>query len=40
MLPMSNKPGKLYGTAKTHRFHNSSGIAVDNPNFCPIMDQS
>ena len=40
MLPTSNQPGQLYGTAKTHKFDNTADIAVDNLKFCPIIAQS
>ena len=40
MLPTSNQPGQLYGTAKTHKFDNTADIAIDNLKFCPIIAQS
>ena len=40
MLPTSNQPGQLYGTAKTHKFGNIADITVDNLKFCPIIAQS
>ena len=39
MLPTSNQPGQLYGTAKTHKFDNIADITVDNLKFCPIIAQ-
>ena len=38
MRPVSYKPGKLYTTAKTHKF-NSLDITVDNLQFRPIISQ-
>ena len=40
MLPTSNQPGQLYGTAKTHKFDNTADITIDNLKFCPIIAQS
>ena len=40
MLPKSNKPGQLYGTAKTHKFTNIDEIAIDNLKFHPIIAQT
>ena len=40
MLPTSNQPGQLYGTTKTHKFHNIAAITVDNPKSLPIKAQS
>ena len=39
MLPTSNRPGQLYGTAKTQTFDSIAGITVDNLKFCPIIAQ-
>ena len=39
MRPASHKPGKLYGTAKTHKFNSLDDINVDNLKFCPIISQ-
>ena len=40
MLPTSNRPGQLYGTAKTHNFDNTADSAVDNIKFHLIIAQS
>ena len=40
MLPTSNQPGQLYGTAKTHKFDNTADITVDNLNFRPNIAPS
>ena len=40
MLPTSNQPGQLYGTAIIHKLDNTADIAVDNLKFCPIIAQS
>ena len=40
MLPTSNQPGQLHGTAKTHKFDNTADITVDNLKFSPIIAQS
>ena len=40
MLPTSNQPGKLYGSAKTDKFNNTANITVDNIKFRPIIAQS
>ena len=39
MLPISNQPRQLYGTAKTHKFDNIADITVDNLKFHPIIAQ-
>ena len=39
MLPKSNQPGQLYGTAKTHTFANFDEITIDNLKFRPIIAQ-
>ena len=39
MLPISNQPGQLYGTAKTHKFDNIADITEDNLKFHPIIAQ-
>ena len=36
MRPVSHEPGKLYATAKTHKFSSLDHITVDNLKFCPI----
>ena len=40
ILPKSNQPGQLYGTAKTHKFINIDEITIDNLKFCPIIAQT
>ena len=40
MLPKSNQPGQLYGTAKTHKFNSIEDITLENLKFCPIIAQS
>ena len=40
MLPKSNQPGQLHGTAKTHKFTNIDEIIVDNLKFRPIIAQT
>ena len=40
MLLTSNQPGQLYGTAKTHKFNNTTDITVDNLKFGLIIAQS
>ena len=40
MLPKSNQPGQLYGTAKTHKFSSIEDITLENLKFCPIITQS
>ena len=40
MLPKSNQPGQLYGTAKTHKFTNIDEITIDNLKFRPIIAQT
>ena len=40
MLPTSNQPGQLYGTAKTHKFDNTADITADYLEFRPIITQS
>ena len=37
--PVSNQPGKLYATAKTHKFNSLDKITVDNLEFRPILSQ-
>ena len=39
MLPKSNQPGQLYGTAKTHKFDNIDDIALENLKFRQIIAQ-
>ena len=40
MLPKSNQPGQLYGTAKTHKFSSIDHITLENLKFRPIITQS
>ena len=40
MLPKSNQPGQLYGTAKTHKFDNIEDITLENLKFRPMIPQS
>ena len=40
MLPMSNQPEQLYGTAKTQQFDNTANITVNNLKFRLIVAQS
>ena len=40
VLPKSNQPGQLYGTAKTHKFNSIEDITLENLKFRPIMAQS
>ena len=40
MLPKSNQPGKIYGTAKTHKFNSIEDITLENLKFHPIVAQS
>ena len=37
MRPVSHEPGKLYTTAKTHKFNLLDNIAVDNFKFPPVI---
>ena len=37
MLPKSNQPGQLYGTAKTHKFNGIEDISLENLKFCLII---
>ena len=39
MRPASHEPGKLYATAKTHKFNSLDDITVDNLKFRPIISQ-
>ena len=39
MLPNSNQPVQLYGTAKTHKFDDINGIRVDSLKFRPIIEK-
>ena len=40
MLPKSNQPGQLYGTAKTNKFNSIEDITLGNLKFRPIIAQS
>ena len=40
MLPKSNQPGQLYGTATTHKFDNIEDITLENLKFRPMIPQS
>ena len=39
MRPTSHEPGKLYATAKTHKFNSLDDTTVDNLKFRPIMSE-
>ena len=40
MLPKSNQPARLYGTAKTHKFGSPDKITTDELKFRPIIAQT
>ena len=40
ILPKSNQPGQLYGTAKIHKFTNIDEITINNLKFHPIIAQA
>ena len=40
MLPKSNQPGQLYGTATTHKFDNIEDITLEHLKFRPMIPQS
>ena len=40
ILLISNQPGQLYGTAKTHKFSSIEDITLENLKFRPIIAQS
>ena len=40
MLPPSNQPAQLYGTAKTHKFNTTDDITLDELKFRPIIAQT
>ena len=40
MLPKSNQPGQLYGTAKTYKFSSIEDITLENLRFRPVDAQS
>ena len=39
MRPVSNQPGRLYATAKTHKFSSLDGITIEKLKFRPIISQ-
>ena len=39
MRPVSNQPGRLYATAKTHKFSSSDEITIEKLKFRPIISQ-
>ena len=39
MKPISNQPGKIYATAKTHKFDSLENITIQNLKFRPIIFQ-
>ena len=39
MRPVSNQPGRIYASAKTHRFNSVDEVNVDNRKFTPIISQ-
>ena len=39
MRPISNQPGKIYATAKTHKFDSLENITIQNLKFRPIISQ-
>ena len=40
MLPKSNQPGQLFGTAKTHEFNRIEDMTLEILKFRPIIAQS
>ena len=40
MCTTANQPAQLYGTAKTHKFHNNNQISLDELKFRPIIAQN
>ena len=40
MRPVCNRPGRLYASVKTHKFHNINEINLDQVKFRPIIDQT
>ena len=40
MRPVSNRPARLYASAKTHKFDNINDISLDQLKFQPIMDRT
>ena len=39
MRPVSNQPGRLYATTKTHKFNSLDEMTVENLKFRPIISQ-
>ena len=39
MRPVSNQPGRLYATAKTHKFNSLDEITAENLKYRPITSQ-
>ena len=39
MRPVSNQPGRLYATAKTHKFSSLDRITIEKLKFRPIISQ-
>ena len=40
MRPVSNQPGRIYATTKTHKLNSLDDINVDNLKFRPIISQN
>ena len=40
MGPTSSQPGKLFATAKTHKFTDCKQININELKLCPIIDQT
>ena len=40
MRPISNQPGKIYATAKTHKFDSLENITIQNLKFRSIISQT
>ena len=40
MRPVSNRPARLYASAKTHKFDNINDVNLDQLKFRPIMNQT
>ena len=38
MIPVFHEPGKLYVTAKTHKFDSLDGITAENLKFSPLIN--
>ena len=39
MRPLTNQPGRIYATAKTHKFNSLDEINIDNLKFRPVISQ-